>query len=111
MEDEGGVEYDEGDQFRDQRAWHGWWWRVMAVGEDGTATDPTHHPSLSFPFFFRRGPFRPPPRKGGQRVVGGGRAPRWRSGRRGEMQVEDVMRRPSGDCAPREQQFERGDRA
>ena len=103
--DEGGAEYDEGGQFRDQRPRHGWWWwRVMAVGEDGPATDPTHHPCRSFPFFFfGRGPYRPPLREEGEWVVGeGGRAPVAQRPR-GGTQVEDVMRRPSGGCAPRQQ--------
>ena len=42
--------------------------------------------------------------------MGGGRAPGG-AAPEGVLQVEDVMRRPSGGCAARQQQFERGDRA
>ena len=78
MENEGGAEYDEGDQFRDQRPRHGWWWRVMAVGEDGTATDPTHHPcrSCKFSFLFFRARSLPPTTPRGRRAGGGGGRPR-----------------------------------
>ena len=84
MEDEGGTEYDEGDQFRDQRAWHGggggsWRWGRMAP----PLTPPTIPPSV-FLCFFRRGPFRPPPRERGERVVGKRPRPRWRSARGGD---------------------------
>ena len=87
MEDEGGAEYDEGDQFRDQRAWHRRWGRM----------DPTHHPCLSFPFFSARSV--PPSPQGRKRV--GEAAPPVAQRPRG-MQVEDV-RRPSGGCAAPQQ--------
>ena len=42
------------DQFRDQRARHGWW--VTAVGEEGTAVAPPTHPSVYL--FSARSPWK-----------------------------------------------------